>query len=392
MGTRRRLTPEYRRDVASLVLDTGSSIASVARDLGLGESVVGRWVKLERERRQAVREGRPDPREMEAEITALRRRVRELEKENEFLGKASAFFASVHQSTSALNLWTRTRASYSITLMANVLGVTRAGYYTWKNRASHRGERALVRRRLDEAVAWEHEVSGGTYGAPRIRHALARAGVDVGVRAVAASMRRQGLTGLNTHPRPSRRGGRGPVAHEDHCARQWDQGALDRVWITDLTYLRCAQGWVYLCAVRDAHSRRVLGYAMGEQQSTDLVITALDMAATTRGAFPAGVVLHADRGTQFTSEKLAAYMRAVKGRVSMGRAGVCWDNAMAESFWATLKTEYYYRRTFTTRDQVYTGVATWIEDFYNRRRIHTSLGGKSPIEYELHQAAWTKAA
>ena len=209
---------------------------------------------------------------------------------------------------------------------------------------------------------------------------------------LAASMRRQGLSGLNTHPRPARRGGRGPVAHEDHCVRQWDQGGLDRVWITDFTYLRCAQGWVYLCAVRDAHSRRVLGYAMGEQQSTDLVITALDMAATTRGGFPTGVVLHADRGTQFTSEKLAAYMRAVQGRVSMGRAGVCWDNAMAESFWATLKTEYYYRRTFTTRDQVYTGVATWIEDFYNRRRIHTSLGGTSPIEYELHQAAWTTAA
>ncbi|WP_285098662.1 integrase core domain-containing protein [Pauljensenia sp. UMB3104] len=129
---------------------------------------------------------------------------------------------------------------------------------------------------------------------------------------------------------------------------------------------------------RDAHSRRVLGYAMGEQQSTDLVITALDMAATTRGGFPRGVVLHADRGTQFTSQKLADYMRAVHGTVSMGQAGVCWDNAMAESFWATLKTEYYYRRAFTTRDQVYTGVVTWIEDFYNRRRIHTSLGGKSP--------------
>ena len=191
--------------------------------------------------------------------------------------------------------------------------------------------RARARQRLDEAVAWEHEVSGGTYGAPRIRHALTRAGVDVGVRAVAASMRRQGLTGLNTHPRP-KRGGRGPVAQEDHCARQWNQGALDRVWITDFNYLRCAQGWVYLCAVRDAHSRRVLRYAMDEQQSTDLVITALDMAATTRGTFPAGVVLHADRGTQFTSQKLAAYMRAVKGRVSMGQAGVCWDNAMAESF------------------------------------------------------------
>ena len=103
MGTRRRFTPEYRRDVASLVLDTGSTIASVARDLGLGETVVGRWVKIERERRQAAAQGRPDPHEMEAEITAPSRRVRQLEKENEFLGKASAFFASVHQNTSALS-------------------------------------------------------------------------------------------------------------------------------------------------------------------------------------------------------------------------------------------------------------------------------------------------
>ena len=103
MGTRRRFTPEYRRDVATLVLDTGSSIASVARDLGLGETVVGRWVTLERERRQAAAQGRPDPREMEAEITAPSRRVRELEKENEFLGKASAFFASRYQDTSGLN-------------------------------------------------------------------------------------------------------------------------------------------------------------------------------------------------------------------------------------------------------------------------------------------------
>ena len=103
MGSRRRFTPEYRRDIASLVLDTGSTIASVAREVGLGESVVGRWVKLERERRQAAAQGRPDPRELEAEITALRRRVRQLEKENEFLGKASAFFASGHHNTSALS-------------------------------------------------------------------------------------------------------------------------------------------------------------------------------------------------------------------------------------------------------------------------------------------------
>ena len=217
-------------------------------------------------------------------------------------------------------------------------------------------------------------------------------GSDVDYGEDRAPMRRLGLTGLNTRPRPARRGGRGAVAYEDHCTRQWDHGGLDRVWITDVTYLRCAHGWVYLCAVRDAHSRRVLGYAMGEQHSTDLVTTAVDMAAATRGGFHRGVVLHADRGTQFTSQKLAAYMRAVKGTVSIGWAAVCWDNAMAQSLWATLTTEYYYRRAFTTRDQVDTGVAPWIEDFYNRRCIHTRLGVRSPIEYEPHQAAWTTAA
>lgn len=131
---------------------------------------------------------------------------------------------------------------------------------------------------------------------------------------------------------------------------------------------------------------------MSEQQSTDVVITTLDMAATTRSTFPAGVVLHADRGTQFTFEKLAAHMRTVQGIVSMGRAGVCWNNAMAKSFWDTLTTEYYYRRTFMTRYQVYTGVATWIKDFCNRRRTRASLVGKTLVEYERHQAAWTTAA
>ena len=134
------------------------------------------------------------------------------------------------------------------------------------------------------------------------------------------------------------------------------------------------------------------GIRHGRAAQHTLWFTALDMAAATRGTFPAGVVLHADRGAQFTSQHLAAYMRAVEGTVWMGRAQVCWDNAMAESFWATLTTESCYRRAFTTRDQVDTGVATWIEDFYNRRRMHTSLGGRSPIEDERHQAAWTTAA
>ena len=105
------------------------------------------------------------------------------------------------------------------------------------------------------------------------------------------------------------------------------------------------------------------------------------------------LVLHADRGAQFTSRQLASHISAAGGKVSMGRTGICWDNAMAESFWATLKVEYFYRRSFATRDQVYQGVGDWIERFYNRQRIHTALGGYSPVEYELkQQSTWAKAA
>ena len=200
------------------------------------------------------------------------------------------------------------KASYSITLMANVLGVTRAGYYAWKNRAPQRGKRASARRRLDEAVAWEHEVSGGTYGAPRIRHALTRAGVDVGVRAIAASMRRQGLTGLNTHPRPARRGRRG----------RWPMRITAPASGTKAPWTGCGSRTLPTCAAPKAGSTCAPCAMRTRVECSDtpwasstthaLVITALDMAATTRGAFPAGVVLHADRGTQFTSQKLAAYI------------------------------------------------------------------------------------
>lgn len=163
-----------------------------------------RWVTLELNRRQAASEARPDPRKMEAETTASHRQVRELGIENEVLGKANTFFTPGHHNTSALNRRTRRRLpTHSIALMAKILGA-RAGYDVRKHRAARRGQRALARRRPDEAAAWEHEAPGDAYSDPRIRRALTRGGVDAGVRAVAASMRRHGQTGFNTRPRPDR--------------------------------------------------------------------------------------------------------------------------------------------------------------------------------------------
>ena len=197
-------------------------------------------------------------------------------------------------------------------------------------------------------------------------------------------MKRQGLEGLST--RSFRTPGRKTQAqcrHEDLCERTWDHGRLNAAWITDFTYLRCGEGWVYLCAIRDGHSRRVIGSAMGPRQDTDLVIEALTNARATREHLPEQVILHADRGAQFTSRQLDETAHEVGVRMSMGKTGVCWDNAMAESFWATLKVEYFYRHAFATRAQVYDGVSEWIEVFYNRYRRHSAIGFISPVAYEL---------
>lgn len=273
---------------------------------------------------------------------------------------------------------------YTITFMAKVLEVTRQGYYAWRSRRASREAKARQRRRFDREVAQEFEKSRKTYGAPRVTIALAKRGITADKKTVAKSMKRQGLEAISTRGfRHPGRKGKAECVHPDLCERAWDKGGLDRVWITDFTYLHCGEGWVYLVAIRDAHSRRVIGYAMSDTQTTQTVIEALKMAMTRRGRAPKKIVLHADRGAQFTSKEMNDFMTKIGGHMSMGRTGVCWDNAMAESLWATLKVEHFYRYAFTTRQQVYESVAEWIEVFYNRTRIHTSINGYSPVEYEL---------
>ncbi|MBC3186848.1 IS3 family transposase, partial [Corynebacterium sp. zg-331] len=168
----------------------------------------------------------------------------------------------------------------------------------------------------------------------------------------------------------------------DLVKRMFDQGQLNRVWMSDITYLRTGEGWLYLCVIRDGHSRRVIGWAMDRVQDTHLVERALRMAYTLRGEVPEGLVFHADRGTQFTSDQLWQVCQQLGITQSVGCTGVCFDNAMAESFWSTLKTEFYDRRKWATQDQARKAVARWIEVVYNRRRRHSKIGMISPVEFE----------
>lgn len=274
---------------------------------------------------------------------------------------------------------------FALTRMAALLQVSTSGYYAWRHRqTTGPSPRALAQRERDKKVAKVFKDSHQTYGAPRVAAQLAREGNAADQKTVAASMLRQGIEGIS--PRRFT-----PVTTipgvdtyhlPDRVHRQWDQGAVDKVWISDITYLRTNEGWLYLCAVRDGCSHRVLGWALDSVQNTDLVERALRMAKTLRGQIPGQVVFHADRGAQITSAQLHEVAVELDLLQSVGRTGVCWDNAMQESFWSTLKSEFYDRYRWATRAEAKQKVAWWIEDFYNRRRLHSSLGMVPPVEFE----------
>ena len=282
------------------------------------------------------------------------------------------------------------KANFEVKMMCRLLEVARSAYYAWVGRpSSARAGRAAA---LAVRISSLHEDSDGTYGAPRILADLRAEGEVVSAKTVAKSMRANGLRGCTprrwkrtTEPEPDP--GNIPA---DLVDRHFDQGRLDAVWVGDVTYIRTWEGWLYLATVIDAHSRRVIGWAVTDHMRASLVTDALTMAIVQRGHPVAGVIFHSDRGVQYTSGALRQ-IAAVHGvLLSVGRTGVCWDNAMAESFFATFKNELIYRHPWPTRARTKTAVITWIEGRYNRRRRHSAIGMLTPVQFETaarHSAA-----
>lgn len=278
------------------------------------------------------------------------------------------------------------KTNFALTRMARLLEVSRSGYYAWIDRKP--SGRALRREVIEQKITWFHGDSDEVYGAPRILADLRADGERISRKTVASAMRRLGLAGIS----PKKWKTTTIIDHADAypvdaVKRQWDTGTLNQVWVGDITYLRTWEGWVYLATVIDAHSRRVIGWAIAEHMRADLIQDALQMALVLRGERPASVIFHSDRGTQYASAQIAEFADANGIIRSMGYTGICWDNAMAESFFATLKTEFYYRRVWPTRARAIRGVADWIEDRYNRRRRHSSIGNVTPVDFEMQYSS-----
>lgn len=264
--------------------------------------------------------------------------------------------------------------------MCRVLGVHRSGFYAWlKQPASHRSKDD---RRLLGLVKQAWLESGTVYGYRKICADLRDLGETCSRHRVARLMRAEGLRAQRGYGRKPRFGGGQPaVVAPNRLDRKFEVAVPDRHWVTDITYIRMHEGWLYLAVVIDLFSRQVVGWAMGARMTTDLPLQALTMAVWRRR--PAtGLMLHSDQGSQFTSADWQAFLKANGIVCSMSRRGNCHDNAVAESFFQLLKRERVRRRTYLTREQARSDVFDYIELFYNTKRRHGANGDVAPVEYE----------
>jgi transposase InsO family protein len=258
------------------------------------------------------------------------------------------------------------------------LGVSKSGFYEWLNRGASAAEQR--RELLKIKVATLFEVFGGVYGYRRIHAELVRAGERVGPELVRALMRDLGL--VPVQPRPYRTTtvrGPGEPDSPDLVQRDFTAEAPGVKLVGDITYIPTWQGWLYLATVIDCFNKEVIGYAMASPMRTELVTDALDMAARNHALTP-GCIMHSDRGSQYTSTDYLTKLAELGLSHSLGRTGACWDNALAESFFGSLKNERVHHMVYATRAQAKDDIARYIELFYNHRRIHSGLGYRTPHE------------
>lgn len=281
------------------------------------------------------------------------------------------------------------QANFPIATMARVLGVSKAGYYAWRQRPP--STRTKTDAALLKEVRTAHAVSRGTYGAPRIHAELKARGRSVSQKRVARLMRAAGIAGVSRRRSVvTTRRDREARPAPDLVDRNFTAERPNQLWVADITFIPTQAGFLYLAVVLDAFSRRIVGWSMATHLRTDLVLDALGMAIGSRKP-DSGVIHHSDQGSQYTSLAFGARCGEAKVRPSMGSVGDAYDNAMCESFFATLECELLARRRFTSPAEARMAIFSYVEGWYNPRRRHSALNYLSPIDYEEHRQANTSA-
>jgi putative transposase len=275
------------------------------------------------------------------------------------------------------------QADFPVRTMCRVLGVSVSGFYAWQARPP--SQRSIANAVMTERIRQIHRDSYESYGMPRVRAELIEQGVCISRQRVARLMRTAGIRGISRRRGftvTTRRDKRASPAH-DLVQRRFRASGPNQLWVADMTYVPTWTGFLYLAVVIDVWSRRVVGWSMGERMTAELVLSALNMALTQRK--PQDVIHHSDQGSQYTSLAFGERCRQMGVRPSMGTVGDAYDNAMAESFFASLEAELIERHSFESKAQARMAVFTWIEGWYNPRRRHSGLGYLSPLNFERSQ-------
>jgi len=269
---------------------------------------------------------------------------------------------------------------FPIVRMCDVLGVSRSGYYAWRDRPP--SQREMANRALYQQIKAVYDESNGRYGSPRIYQALKKQGVKCSENRVARLMRKRGLKAHQAQrPHPARKRNTGGPVAPNILNREFEAERPNQKWLADITYIRTQEGWLYVAAVLDLYSRRIIGWAMSSRMTSDLTQQALRMAIEQRRP-AADLMHHSDQGSQYTAGDYQQILKDWEIQVSMNGVGSWSDNSPMESFFGTLKSEWVYRQDYCTRAEARVDLFYYIEAFYNRRRLHSSIDYCSPEEYE----------
>ncbi|WP_396415669.1 IS3 family transposase [Kocuria sp. PD6] len=366
---------EFRRDVVAVARKHEAPLSQIARDFGISEATLHNWL-----RKADVDDGvRPGVTTAESEeLRALRRRNRLLEQENEILRRAAAFFARELPPKMKFPLVLDLAADgIPVAVTCRILGFSKQAFYQWK--ANPVTDRDWDDAHLIDAAMTIH-ADDPAFGYRFIADELPDHGITAGENRVQRLCSAQRLFSVHSKKRGLNRKP-GPPVHDDLVERNFTAGAPNRLWLTDLTEHRTDEGKLYLCAIKDVYSNRIVGYSIDSRMKASLAVTALRSAVARRGTV-AGCVVHSDRGSQFRARKFVHELAHHDLVGSMGRVGACADNAAMESFFALLQKNVLDRQRWSSRGDLRLAIVTWIEKSYHRRRRQRRLGRLTPVEFE----------
>ncbi|MFJ2621802.1 IS3 family transposase [Glutamicibacter sp. NPDC087344] len=386
MSKRQKFTPQFRAEAIELVISSQKSLVEVAESLGINEGTLGNWVRAYRAEHPEAETEERSPVEW-AEYEKLRKELLEVKRENGFFKRCQRLLRVEQEKVGAIFAFIKEHTGqYPVKWMCQKLAVARASYYRWLNPREEVSEAKALRAHRTELIQKEFEASNHVAGAGQLVD-LVRNNHDeyIPKSTILSIMKdlRIEAKRMCAFKTTTVRDVQARTAHiKNHMVdklgkRDFRSSHPGAKLVGDITYLRTGEGWLYLATVIDLYSRQIVGWSMAPNMQTQLVIDAMNMAVS-RGFVRSGSVFHSDRGTQYTSDAFQAWCAEYGVRQSMGRTGVCWDNAVAESTFSIIKNEMFHHRAFITRMAARTAVMEFIEVWYNRKRPHTSNGGLTP--------------